>query len=222
MKILYTKKFKEKLSQPWSNISLGKVKLRGGTNTGLTRNHVSGILDFTSTFLYDNIMNETYNSEIIQLPEGGIQIYLSIPEENQSFHGEDYYYQVIMFYYTDILTDSESLAFVCYEDIKYLNEGQDISPEDKVEFINLKLTSRKNIITLPKFSWVGNINFSQSRVTEFLESKEENLEVNPCLSDTGFISKESWKAWSIESLSDNLTTPWIETTYINKYGIKIY
>lgn len=223
MKILYTKKFKEKLGQPWSNVSLGKVKLREGTGTGLTRQDISKTMEFPDSFFRDKITNKTYNSEMIQLPEGGIQIYLEIPEEDQSLYGENFPYQVIMFYYTDLLTDTESLAFVCYENIKYLtSEDQEISPTDVVVFDSLEFTSRRNIITLPNLSWAGNIKFSQSEVTEFLESKEGNLDVKPYLSEDGYVSKESWKSWIVDFVSDKITTPWIETTYINKYGIKIY
>lgn len=214
MKVLYTKNFKEKLSQPWSNISLGKVKLREGTNTGLTKQNTEKIMEFPDSF-FKFATRETYNSEIIELPEGGIQIFLDIPDENQSFYDESFRYQVLMFFYTDLLTDTESLAFVCYENIEY-------STEDKVKFTGLKLTSQKNIITFPNLTWSGNINFSQSEVIKFLESKEGNLDINPYLSGIGFTSKDSWKAWVIDSISERTLTPWIETTYINNYGIKVY
>lgn len=222
MKILYTKKFKETLSQPWNNISLGEIKLRRGTNTGLTKKNISGnLLDgigldsFTETF----VTNRTYTPEIIRRSEGGIQICFEIPREDQNFYNEEeeISYQTILFFYTDLLTNSESLAFVCYGDIDSRDDDSDF-----IKFINLNLTSRKNIITLPKFSWVCNINFSQSEVIKFLESPVGNFEVSPYLSEIGYTSKESWKAWMIDSISDETLTPWIETTYINKYGIKIY
>lgn len=223
MKILYTKKFKEALSQPWRNISLGKIKLRGGTNTGLTRKDISKILEFPESFTGTESTQRTYDSEMISLPEGGIQIYIDIPKEDQSFHDESFYYQVIMFFFTDLLTGIESLAFVCYGDIDYLGESDDISPQDKVIFKNLDLTSRKNIITIPSFSWVCNIEFSQSEIIEFLESPVGKLRVSPPYTQNdGYISKESWKSWTIDYLSGENSTPWIETTYINKYGIKIY
>lgn len=221
MKILYTKKFKEVLSQPWGNISLGKVKLRGGTNTGLTRQDISKIIEIPYSFSVTESTQRTYNSEVIRLPKGGIQIYLDIPEEDQSFYSSEYYYQALLFFFTDLMTNKDSLAFVCYEDIKYL-EGQETSPKDDVVFTGLTLNTRKNIITLPNFSWNCNISFSQSEVIKFLESSVGNLEVSPYSSGIGYASKDSWKAWIVDSLSEGSLTPWIETTYINKYGIKIY
>lgn len=220
MKLLYTKKFKEILSQPWKNISLGKVKLRGGTKTGLTRKDISKVLELPDSFSGIESTQRTYDSEMVCLPGGGIQIYLDIPREDQSFHTEDYYYQVIMFFYTDLLTGEESLAFVCYEKIDYITS--DIPENDEVIFIDLTLTSRKNIITIPSFSWSCNINFSQSEIIKYLEDPIGDLEVKPFMDGTGYVSRESWKAWMVDSLSTQSLTPWIETTYLNKYGIKIY
>lgn len=225
MKIIYTKKFKETISQPWSNISLGNIKLRGGTNTGLTRQDISKIMDDSklSSLLLSESTERTYESEIISLPGGGIQVYISIPPEDQSFHTEEYFYQVIMFFYTNMLTDEESLAFVCYENIDYkIGEDESESLEDPVIFADLKLTTRKNIITFPQFKWSGNINFSQSNVIKFLESPTGPYEINPVQKTTGLINKNSWESWVVDSMSEKTLTPWIETTFINKYGIKIY
>ena len=219
MKILYTKKFKEILDQPWSSIYLGKVELRDGNVSGIRGRDIPGPMDdkIANKFLDNNI---PWNTDIISLPGGGIQIFFEVPKEDQSFRNEVFRYQVIMFFFRDLLNDSgDSLAFVCYENI---NEGKELGPDTPVIFTGMELTTRKNIITLPKLTWKCNINLSQTEVTKFLESPVGNLEVSPFLSDSGYSSKESWKAWMVDSISERTLTPWIETTYINKYGLKIY
>lgn len=210
MKILYTEKFKEDLGKPWKKLTLGEVKLREGTltDTKLTLRDIREKHEFSNSFL-ETATKENYNAEFMRYP-GGIQVHLEISGSDASLYQEGSYYQVILFFYSD-MTGTKSLAFILYEELE----------EDG--FTGLKLTSGRNIITIPGFTWECSLDFNQSPVTSFLEDPLGNQSVHGInYSSTGYISLESWKSWMRDKISDSGDTPWLETTYMNNYGIKIY
>lgn len=216
MKILYTKSFKEAIDLPWKRLSLNGVKLRGGKNTGLTsRKDLLKSLVFPKSFLETNITSRFYDTEYIRLKKG-IQLCFQVSESDNSFYNEDNFYQVLLFFYTDfsLSIPVQSLAFVCYENISEENS--------KLTFTDLNLTTKKNIITIPDFSWKANIDFNQSDTLSFLEDSRGNLERSSVLGEKEYVSLDSWKSWIIDSISEPVYSPWIETMYLNKFGIKIY
>ena len=229
MKIFYTKKFKEVLDKPYKQIQLGKYKLRRGDEVGfdkLTSENVTS-REFLSAASPTSFQGENfYNAQFVEY-SGGLQISLEIPETDASIYEisaskNDHFYQVFLFYFTDVTThetsSSSSLAFLVFEDFK-----------DSV-FSGLQLTSRKNIITTPKFSWKCNFIFNQSEYTELLENPwgQEIADVTALekdkkyTDDYSYVSLDSWERLWIDNVSTEEELDWIETVYINNFGLKIY
>ena len=229
MKIFYTKKFKEVLDKPYKQIQLGKYKLRRGDEVGfdkLTSENVTS-REFLSAASPTSFQGENfYNAQFVEY-SGGLQISLEIPETDASTYEisaskNDHFYQVFLFYFTDGTThetsSSSSLAFLVFEDFK-----------DSV-FSGLQLTSRKNIITTPEFSWKCNFIFNQSEYTELLENPwgQEIADVTALekdkkyTDDYSYVSLDSWERLWIDNVSTEEDLDWIETVYINNFGLKIY
>ena len=222
MKIFYTKKFKEELEKPYRQLVLGKYKLRNGEVLfdKLTSDNVTS-WDFLSSCSPTSFGEERfYYSQAVKYNRG-IQLSLEIPETDASVYtkaGKDSFYQVILFYFTDTTTDKSSLAFLVFEDF------------GKNGFSGLNITSRRNIITIPELSWKCSLEFYESEFTNILENPwGQGLNEMTALGkdkkyteDYEYISVDSWKRFFIDKISSEGETDWIETVYINNFGLKIY
>ncbi len=222
MKIFFTKNFREALDKPYKQIQLGKYKLRGGTDTGFTKLTSKNVTssDFLSTTSPTSFDEEKYYTAQLVKYNGGLQISLEIPETDNSIYEvneyDESYYQVLLFYYTDI--SESSLAFLIFENF-----------EDGV-FSGLNLTSRKNLITTPSFNWKCNLILNQSDITGLLEDEwgQESTNVTALEKDkkyteeVEYVSTDSWSKLWVDSISTEGDTDWIETVYLNNFGLKIY
>lgn len=219
MKIFYTKKFKEVIKKPYKQIELGKYKIRKGTETGFEKLTSENVMseDFISEASPTSMTEERfYESQFVNY-SGSLQISLELPETDASIY-EKNFYQVFLFYYTDLSTVETSLAFLVFNDFR------------NGIFSGLELTSRKNIITTPQFSWECNFKFNQSDYTELLENVwgQDIAGVTPLGKDKvynknpEYISVESWRKFWIDKVSEEGEQDWIETIYMNNFGLKIY
>ena len=217
MKIFYTSGFKTALSIPYNNVRLGKYKLQEGNRldpdtTTLTTGVAEKLVASSSP------TNGYYNAQIIEVGEG-LQLSLDIPESDQSLYvygpgsDQDSLYQVILFFYEDD-AKGEKLAFLLYDKF-----------EDRV-FTGLNLTSRKNIINIPRLDRKCNLILEQSDVTKILES-DSPVEIRPVTGkenpeDEDYYSKYSWEKYWVDSISKEHDLRWTETTFLNNFGLKIY
>lgn len=227
MKIFFTKKFREVLDKPYKQIQLGKYKLRGGDDIGFTKLTSDNVTSrsFLSASSPTSLTGENYyTSQLVKYNEG-LQISFEIPETDASMYENnsrnESYYQIFLFYFTDITAVSEtstSLAFLIFENF------------DGNKFSGLDLSSRRNIITTPSFDWKCNLILNQSDYTKILENEwgQELTEVTALEKDKKYteeceyISTESWSKYWIDQLSDEGDLDWVETVYLNNFGLKIY
>lgn len=219
MKIFYTKKFKEEILKPYNQIELGKYKLRYGENVGfdkLTSENVNS-WDFLSACSPTSIDKEKYyNAQFIDY-NNGLQISLDIPDTDSSLYTSGFY-QIFLFYFTIYGENESSLAFLVFEDFK------------DSKFSGFNLTSRRNIITIPELSWKCNFIFSQSDYTKLLEDPwGQKLNNTTALEkdkkyteENEYVSVDSWRKLWVDKISEEGETDWIETIYLNNFGLKIY
>ena len=223
MKIFYTNKFKEVLTKPYKQIELGKYKLRGGNNTGfneLTSDNIES-RQFLSTTSPTSTGDEEnyYTAQIIEY-NNGLQISLEVPETDHSIYINDpltnkTYYQIFLFYFTENKTTS--LAFILFENF---NEGS---------FHGLEYNSNKLIITLPNFNRKCNLILDQNQLTSTLENnwgqKLDNVtSIGKDIISQGnkYVSVISWEKFWVENMSKENDLNWIETVFLNNFGLKIY
>lgn len=226
MKLLYTKTFKDAIKDQYRRITLGKYKLRGGFNTELSELTPEGI----EAGSFSETASPTwgyYDAEFVRYGDG-LQISFDIPIMDSSLYTEIYYYQVMLFYFTDHTKELEepkiNLAFILFKDYS-LNPSS-----SEIDFSGLELVTHRNIITIPKFSCKCNLDFYQGNFTSFLENPwgQETRDVegvgkeNYDLKKKNFASVKSWIARTEDSYSEEKNLEWLETSYINKFGLKIY
>lgn len=225
MKIFFTKKFREVLADPHRQIELGKYKLRQGDNVGFTKITSENITsdEFLSSTSPTNFYDEQnfYDSQLVGY-NGGLQISFEIPEKDASMYEENLlnesFYQIFLFYYTDVTLISKastSLAFLIYENF------------DGNIFSGIDLTTRRNIITTPPFDWKCNLMLNQSEQTKILEDEwgHQLTKVTALGNNTeenSYISTESWTRFWIDNISKEEDLEWLETVYLNNFGLKIY
>ena len=228
MKIFFTKKFREVLEKPYKQIQLGKYKLRGGEDVGfskLTSENVTS-REFLSASSPTSFGGENYYTSQLVRYNGGLQISLEIPETDASIYevnsSNESYYQIFLFYFTDVTKVSEasssSLAFLIFENF------------DGKVFSGLDISSRRNIITTPPFNWKCNFILEQSDYTKILENEwgQELTKVTALEKDKKYteedeyISVDSWSKFWVDKISTEGDLDWIETVYLNNFGLKIY
>lgn len=219
MKIFYTKKFKEEISKPYRQIELGKYKLRHGEDVGfdkLTSENVTS-WNFLSACSPTSFEEENYYSSQFVDYKDGLQISLEIPDSDSSLYNTSFY-QIFLFYFTIQGENESSLAFLVFEDF---NDSK---------FSGFNLTSKRNIITIPELNWKCNFIFSQSEHTEILEDpwgqklgQTTALEKDKIYTeDNEYVSVDSWRKLWVDKISTEGDTDWIETVYLNNFGLKIY
>lgn len=228
MKIFFTKKFREVLEKPYKQIQLGNYKLRGGKDVGfskLTSENVTS-REFLSASSPTSFGGENYYTSQLVEYNGGLQISLEIPKTDASIYevnsSDESYYQIFLFYFTDVTTVSEatnsSLAFLIFENF------------DGTIFSGLDLSSRRNIITTPPFDRKCNFILNQLEYTEILENEWGQGLTNVTAlekdkkytEEDEYISTQSWEKFWVDKISEEGEQDWIETVYLNNFGLKIY
>lgn len=228
MKIFFTKNFREVIDKSYKQIQLGKYKIRSGTDIGFTKLTSENVTsrEFLSAASPTSFGSENYYSAQIVDYMGGLQLSLEIPETDASMYEvniyNESYYQIFLFYFTDVTLVSEapksSLAFLIFENF------------DGKIFSGLDLSSRRNIITTPSFNWNCNFIYNQSDQTELLENEwgQDVIKVTALEKDKKYtenkeyVSTESWSKFWVDNISTEGDLDWIETVYLNNFGLKIY
>lgn len=229
MKIFYTDHFKEALKNETKNIYLGSYGLRHGDfkNTLESKNLIMGIQSSpTSGF---------YTAQGLDYSDSGIQLSIDVPSNDNSFYytengvGKDTsdssedsknnsYYQVIIFYYTDLtspVSDNIQVAFILFNDF---------DPDEK-KFFGLNLVTRKIIITIPSLpNRRCKLTFSQSDITEFLEEESVSIKTLFRGGEEIFASREYIEKSLDENYREdtNNKAKYYRTSLINKYGLNLY
>lgn len=231
MKIFYTKQFKEILKKPNKRIELGDFKIRDGEGTQIDSLTSENICDgpFSDSA---SPTRDFYRSQFVRY-EDRFQIFLDIfgggrvdqtmydfSEDNESF------YQVLLFYYKDltiqngVFDNNNKLAFILFENQTIV--------DGKVKFRGLRLTSTRNIITTPPINYLCEISFNQSDFTKFLEGSwgQDDTKIGAIgkenTSELEYVSLDSWKNFWVEEIASEGNLEWMQTVYMNNFGLKIY
>jgi hypothetical protein len=219
MKIFYTKQFKDDLKNETKNLYLGYYGLRHGNFKRQleSKNLVMGI--------QSSPLSGYYVAQGLDYLESGIQLSIDVPSNDNSFYyteggvGKDTsYYQLIIFYYTDLtspISDNIQVAFILFEDFN----------NDTLNFENLNLVTRKNIITIPSLpDRKCTLTFAQSDLTEFLEGETIHIKTLFRGSSDSYASREYIEKKLDEDYREdsNRKAKYYRTSLINKYGLKLY
>lgn len=219
MKIFYTDHFKEDLKNETKNLYLSYYGLRHG--------------DFKkpleSKYLVPGIQSSPtsgfYVAQGLDYLDSGVQLSIDVPSNDNSFYytengvgKESSYYQVIIFYYTDLtspISDNIQVAFILFNDFD----------KDKQEFIGLNLTTRKIIITIPSLpNKKCDLTFTQSDLTEFLEEESILVKTRFRGGEDVYAAREYVEKSLDENYREdsNKKAKYYRTSLINKYGLKLY
>lgn len=219
MKIFYTDHFKEDLKNETKKLYLGYYGLRHGSfKKALTSdNLVMGI--------QSSPISGFYIAQGLEYSDSGIQLSIDVPSNDNSFYytesgvgKESSYYQVIIFYYSDLtspISDNIQVAFILFSDFDNAN----------LEFKGLNLVTRKTIITIPSLpNKKCSLTFTNSDLTEFLE--EESITTRTLLKGgkeeymaREYVEKSLDKDYREDS---NNKAKYYRTSLINKFGLKLY
>lgn len=219
MKIFYTENFKNDLKNETKNLYLGYYGLRHG--------------DFKKPLKDENLVvgiqsspvDGYYTAQGLSFLDSGIQLSIDVPSNDNSFYyaekgvgKETSYYQLIIFYYTDLtspISDNIQVAFILFEEFN----------KNTLKFENLNLVTRKNIITIPSLpDKKCTLTFAQSDLTEFLEGETIHIKTLFRGSSDSYASREYIEKKLDEDYREDPggKAKYYRTSLINKYGLKLY
>ena len=230
MVVYYTEGFKEILNNPSKYIKISKFKLgESGSVTG--NKEFKTLPDIAKEEIWDNgtapSIEEAARRYRLEgtLKNSTLTLSIEFPEYD-SAAGDMDGYDILYVLYEDLaLGDGKQrLAFILSGDI--VNLGTKENPE--FEFKPLYFDPIRTIINIENFNPKCSIVFKQSQDLEFLEGpglgKPKSIYVylnDDIEGEIGYVSRVSYEAYLLEKRSqDEYNHP--DTTFINKYGLKIY
>lgn len=218
MKIYYTPQFKELLETPDQNLELGKFKL------GSYPIPVYSLEDIDWKYMNQRDSGRSPTDGWYEFgsvwSEDVLTLSVKIPKYDIGLLNEEYY-KIIYAVYTNLASGQEGLAFILY-----IPSPTALGP---LEMFPLRLGREVNIINIPGFKKSCTLRHIVDEDTEFLEGsglgKYWNIWSAPELGqgqvDTRYVSKISYDSYRLEQKSSDSEIHF-GTTFINKFGIKIY
>ena len=238
MNIYHTKGFINLKKDPFYHIEISKFKLGNlgekldetstdrflskdefeSLDMNYLKNH--GIPLAPSSINYKNY----YDLETI-LDDSSITLSMEIPRTNVSITNSYKPYNTIFVIYKNLLNDSEEIAFILSDIEYYSGSVYKLNP--------LPLEKDRNIFKIPKFSYSCTIEFGASNDVKFLEgsglSEPRSMyekEIGNYTEvydpkDKRYVSVVSYDSYLQEIRSQD-ENDHLDSTFINKFGIKIY
>lgn len=222
MKIYFTEEFRKILNSSDKFVELGKFKL--GMYPTKVKSFSEVDLNYLRIVEQQRSPGEGYYQFNSIYSDSTLIMSVIVPDYDQGLLREDY--KIIYGMYKDLLSSTENstgddakLAFILVSDY-YINDKSEI----EVPYLRLGLT--RNIITINNFNPKCTFELSCEDDTKFLEGPGLEKYYNLYLYEEdsnkkGFISLNSYKSYLLEKRTQD-SYDHLETTYINKFGIKIY
>lgn len=219
MKVFYTKSFRNDLKNETKNLYLSYYGLRYGEfKKNLDEESVLTIKQSSPIIGY-------YVAQGLDFLDSGVQLSIDVPSTDNSFYyaengvgKEMSYYQLIIFYYTDLtspISDNIQIAFILFENFN----------KENLDFEGLNLITRKNIITIPSLpDKKCALTFTQSDLTEFLEGETLHTKTLFKGGANSYAAREYVEKKLDESYREDPggKAKYYRTSLINKYGLKLY
>ncbi len=234
MKIYYTRGFEEEKENPLYQLEIAKFRLGNLGDFNAEDDQYSTInkkdlQQLNITYIQDNGISlapsklgitykDYYDLEVIQ-DASYLTLSMEIPGNNVSMINSISPYNTIFVYYKNEVTNKDDIAFVLFDIERISNEYLRINP--------LYLETNRNIIKIPRPSHKCTINYGKSMDTEFLEgcgvgspsSIYENI--NEKKQWERYVSVVSYESYLLEKRSED-EYHHLDTTFINKFGLKEY
>ena len=208
MRIYFTKGFREVLNSP-SQIKLSKLKL-GKDMKSLWGNDGSNLINVSNDYISTRYQVSQFYEFDAVLKDSLLTLSISIPESDASLDE----YDVLFIYYENLFDKSLEIGILLFNE-----------PDDSQSFTPLNLEPLRTIINISDFSPKCHISFLEDPDLIFLEgpgfgnSNVYHETINP--EDLRYVSRNSYEAYLLEKRSED-DYDHLYTTFINKYGLKIY
>lgn len=214
MKIYFTEGFREVLKNPAMHVKLSKFKL-GKDMKSLWGDNGSNLVNILDSYVSAKFPVSRFYEFDAVLKDSLLTLSISIPESDASLDE----YDVLFIYYENLFNNSSEIGILLF------NEPQQDSLGN-ISFASLDLEPLRTIINISDFSSKCYISFLEDPDLIFLEGPGfGNTNVyhtdNVNSEDLRYVSRKSYETYLLEKRSEDEYYH-LYTTFINKYGLKIY